>query len=268
MDSTSSVSLRETSPPPSASSISLVDAFGASRAAAGSCPVSTTGIEVLDLVNVPNTFSFDGRSRPARPGVLPCQGASCRLKPTCGVRMTNTPFFACNGMRLSTPAAAFLTMAAPGHVPDNMKDPLPSKTTMLPLSITPDTSSKGLRTLAPSNVIQLRISLPPCCLVLTFTVKFIKRSNFSPPGPTCRYSFKEPFEGLGHSAVFTNDSPVPEPTVNAPYRPHFSICPSDFVLDGQCYRSTPLRQAGLLHCWRCRNGVASAGTCRSKMPNF
>ena len=56
--------------------------------------------------------------------------------------------------------------------------------------------------------------------------------------------------------------------MNAPYRPHFSICPSDFVLDGQCYRSTPLRQAGLLHCWRCRTGVASAGTCRSKMPQL
>ena len=31
-----------------------------------------------------------------------------------------------------------------------------------------------------------------------------------------------------------------------------SICSSDLVLGGQCFRSTPLRQAGLLHCWRCR----------------
>ena len=51
--------------------------------------------------------------------------------------------------------------------------------------------------------------------------RFPKRSFCTPPGPTHRCSFKKPFECLGHSAVFTNDSPAPEPMVNAPYRPHF-----------------------------------------------
>ena len=58
-----------------------------------------------------------------------------------------------------------------------------------------------------------------------FHSQFTKRSNFSPPRPTYRCSFKEPFEGLGHSAVFTNDSPAPESTVNAPNRPHFPSAP-------------------------------------------
>ena len=47
---------------------------------------------------------------------------------------------------------AFLTDATLAHEFGSMKDPLPSKTTMLPLSITPDTASKGLQTLAPRNV--------------------------------------------------------------------------------------------------------------------
>ena len=58
-----------------------------------------------------------------------------------------------------------------------------------------------------------------------FHSQFPKVSNFSPPKPTYRCSFKEPFEGLGHSAVFTNDSPPPESVVNAPYRPHFPSAP-------------------------------------------
>ena len=41
------------------------------------------------------------------------------------------------------------------------KDPLPSKTTILPLSVVPGTASKGLRTLAPWNVIRLEMSPPP-----------------------------------------------------------------------------------------------------------
>ena len=53
---------------------------------------------------------------------------------------------------------AFLTDTTPAHEFGNMKDPLPSKTTMLPLSITPDTASKGLRTLAPWNVTRLEMS--------------------------------------------------------------------------------------------------------------
>ena len=70
--------------------------------------------------------------------------------------------FACSGMRC-TPVIAFLTDATPAHEFGSMKDPLPSsKTTMLPLSITPDTASKGLRTLAPWNVIRLEMSPPPC----------------------------------------------------------------------------------------------------------
>ena len=58
-----------------------------------------------------------------------------------------------------------------------------------------------------------------------FHSRFSKRSNFSPPGPTYRCSFKEPFESLSHSVVFTNDSPAPESTVNAPNRVHFPSAP-------------------------------------------
>ena len=41
----------------------------------------------------------------------------------------------------------FLTDATPAHDLGSVKDPLPSKTTTLPLSITPDTASRNLRTL-------------------------------------------------------------------------------------------------------------------------
>ena len=53
---------------------------------------------------------------------------------------------------------AFLTGATPAPEVGSMKDPLPSKTTMLPLSITPDTASKDLRTFASRNVTRLEIS--------------------------------------------------------------------------------------------------------------
>ena len=69
------------------------------------------------------------------------------------------------------PVMVFLTDATPAHVFVSVKDPLPSKTTMLPLSITPDTASKGLRTLAPWSVIRLEMSPPPCSSVRTFTVR-------------------------------------------------------------------------------------------------
>ena len=58
-----------------------------------------------------------------------------------------------------------------------------------------------------------------------FHSRFSKRSNVSPPRPTYRCSFKELFESLGHSAVFTNDSPAPESKVNAPHRVHFPSAP-------------------------------------------
>ena len=117
---------------------------------------------------------------------------------------------------------AFLTEATPAHELGSVKDPLPSKTTMLPLSITPDTTSKGLRTLAPWNVTQLEMSPSPCRPVMTFTVNSPRLSIFSPPGPTFRCPFTEPFDGFrstsGKSSGFTTDSPAPE-------SPEF--CPTD-----------------------------------------
>ena len=77
-----------------------------------------------------------------------------------------------------------------------MKDPLPSKTTMLPLSITPDTASKGLRALAPWSGTRLDMSPTPCRSVRTFTVNSPRLSIFSPPGPTYRCPFTEPFDGF------------------------------------------------------------------------
>ena len=67
-----------------------------------------------------------------------------------------------------------------------MKNPFPSKTTMLPLSITPDTPCKGLRTLAPWNVVRLvplEMSLPPCRSVRTCTVSSPRLSTFHLQGP-------------------------------------------------------------------------------------
>ena len=94
--------------------------------------------------------------------------------------------------------------------------------TMFPLSITPDTASKGLRTLAPWNVSRLEMSPPPCRSVRTFTVKSHKLSIFSPPGPTYRCPFTEPFDGFKstvESSGFTTDSPAPESTVISQHRP-------------------------------------------------
>ena len=62
-------------------------------------------------------------------------------------------------MRPRTPVMAFLTDATPAHEFGNMKDPLPPKTTMLSLSITPDTASMRLRTMAPWCVTRLGIDL-------------------------------------------------------------------------------------------------------------
>ena len=53
---------------------------------------------------------------------------------------------------------AILTDATPAHMFGNMKDPLVSKTTMLPSSITPYTARRGLGTVAPCNIIRLEMS--------------------------------------------------------------------------------------------------------------
>ena len=68
-----------------------------------------------------------------------------------------------------------------------------------------------------------RCHLPPCRLVRTFTVSSPRLSIFSPPGPTYRCPFTEPFDGFksifGQSSAFTTDSHVPESTVISRYRP-------------------------------------------------
>ena len=131
---------------------------------------------------------------------------------------------------------AFLTEARPAHGFGSMKDPLPSKTTVLPLSITPDTASKGLRTLAPWSVIRLGMSPPPCRSVRTFTVKSHRLSIISPPRPTYRCPFTESFEGFrstfGQSSGFTTDSPAPESTVISRCRPRLTNCCTRFAVDG------------------------------------
>ena len=58
-----------------------------------------------------------------------------------------------------------------------------------------------------------------------FHSRFPKRSNFYTTETHVSVLFKQPFEGLGHSAVFTNDSPAPESTVKAPHRHHFPSAP-------------------------------------------
>ena len=190
------------------------------------------GIRSAQLTNCTQFFSFQwsyGWSRLARSGTRSSQGALHRLKSVDGmssgshVRKTNTPFFACTGMRPGTPVMAFLTEATPTHELGSMKDPLPSKTTMLPLSITPDTASKGVRTLAPWSVTRLEMSPPPCRSVRTFTVNSQIVSLFHPPGTTYRCPFTAPFDGfrstVGPSSGFTTDSPAPESTVISRYRP-------------------------------------------------
>ena len=106
---------------------------------------------------------------------------------------------------------------------------------MLPLSISPDTASKGLRTLAPWNGTRLEMSPPPCCSVRTFTVNSHKLS-ISPPGPTYRCPFTEPFEGFksafGHSSGFTTDSPAPGVDGDFPVPASPAICFNRFTVDG------------------------------------
>ena len=137
----------------STSSASRADTFGATS---GATPgTSIPGFEVLISPTVPNSFSFNSVTGGpgTQPGARPFQGAPRRLKSIDGmssgshVRKTNTPFFACSGVRPWTPVMAFLTEATPAHKFGSMKNPLPSKTTRLPLSVTPDTASRGLRTL-------------------------------------------------------------------------------------------------------------------------
>ena len=94
-----------------------------------------------------------------------------------------------------------------------MKDPLPSKTTMLPLSITPDTASKGLRNLAPWNDTRLEMSLPPFRSVRTFAANSHRLSIFSPPRPAYRCPLLSPL-----TSGFTTDSPAPESTVISRYQ--------------------------------------------------
>ena len=108
-------------------------------------------------------------------------------------------------------------------------------------------------------MIQLRISLPPCCSVRTFTADSPNGLTFYHRDPRigalqATFRGSRPFGSIHKRFSCTRvdgESSTPAP---------LSICPSDLVLDGQCYRSTPLRQAGLLHCWRCRNGDLST-TC-------
>ena len=142
---------------------------------------------------------------------------------------------------------AFLTKATPAHEFGSKKDPLPSKTIMLPLSMTPDTASKGLRTLAPWNVIRLEMLPPPCRSVLTFTVNSPRLSIFSFQRPTYRCPFAEPFHGFrstfGQSSGFTTDSPAPESTVISLYRPPLSslstsLLSIDMFLIVTVFRST------------------------------
>ena len=138
-----------------------------------------SGIRSARLTKCTQFFFFQRSfvwSRLAQPGTRPFQGALRRLKSVDGmsssshVRKTNTPFFACSGMRPWTPVMAFLTEATPAHELGSVKDPLPSNTTMLPLSTTPDAASRGLRTLAAWNATRLEMSPPPCRSVRTFTV--------------------------------------------------------------------------------------------------
>ena len=73
--------------------------------------------------------------------------------------------------------------------------------------------------MAPWNVIRLVKSLPPCRSERTCTVSSPRLSIFSPPGPTYRCPFTEPFDGFksifGQSFGFTTDSVISR------YRPRF-----------------------------------------------
>ena len=240
-DSASLTPLWATSSPMSTSSAQRAETFGATSGATTS-GTSAPRFEVLNSPNGPNYFFFQrfyGWSSLTQPGARPFQGAPRRLKPVEGlssgshVRKTKTPFFACHGMRPWTPVMAFLTEATPAHEFGSTKDPLPSKTTMLHLSITPDTASKGLRTLAPWNVFSSRCHpshrVVRCELLLSVLTRL---SIFSRLGPTYRYPFTEPFDGFkstfGQSSGFTTDSPALESTVPT----SLTICCDRFAVDG------------------------------------
>ena len=118
----------------------------------------------------------------------------------------------------------FLTDATPAHEFGSMKDPLPSKTTMLPLSLTPDTASKGLRTLAPWNVIRLEMSPPTVTFGANFYSKFFTDClSFHLQGPRIVVLSLSPLtvvrSTFGQSSGFTTDSPALESTAISRYRP-------------------------------------------------
>ena len=173
---------------------------------------------------------------------------------------------------------ALLTDATPAHMFGNMKDPLVSQTTMLPSSITPDTASRGLRTMARWNVIRLQMSellpstLPDC-------------QSFHLQGPRIVCPFADPFYGFksifGQSSGFTTDSPAPESTVISRYRPRSaSVATGRSAVDGHvanrdCVQVHLLelptlhhrscRSVGLLLHWRCHT-VARSLTDVSTLP--
>ena len=163
-----------------------------------------------------------GWSRLTQPGTQPFQGAPRLLKSVDGissgshVRKTDTPFF-----RMQRDA--FLAEATPAHEFGSMKDPLPSNTTMLPLSITPDTASKGLRTLSPWNVTRLEMSLPPCRSVRTIAANSADCLSFHLQGPRIVVFSPSPWtvsdQHLANRLGFTADSRAPESTVISRYRP-------------------------------------------------
>ena len=141
----------------------LAHTFGASGT---TCGTSAPGFEVLSSQTVPNAFSLivllvvqahsawcSARSRGSPPTEIRRRFVLSFPRP-----QDKHSIFRMQRDAPLNPCDSLLTEATPTHWPGSIKDPVPSKTTMLPLSIIPETASKGFRTSAPWRVTRLEMS--------------------------------------------------------------------------------------------------------------
>ena len=178
-----------------------------------------------------------GWSRLILPGSLSLQGSPRRLKPVDGwssgshVCKTNTPFFACSGMRPWTPEMAFLTEAtqhtslAKGriHFHQIPQCCLCRSLQTLQAGVCGPWllgMSLGL-TCRLHRVVwsELLLSIPTDCRSFYLQGPHIVVLSLSPLMVSNQH--------LGQSSGFTTDSPAPESTVISRYRHRFSSVPRD-----------------------------------------
>ena len=189
-------------------------------------PLGTSAprFDVLNSPCGPNYCSFNGLR--GGPGLL-----SLVLGPFKGLSADWNPSTACPQVPTSAKRRLHFSHAAVCVLEfGNMKDPLTSKTTMLPMSITPDTACKGFRTLDPWDVTRLEMSPPTVSFGANFYCQFSQIVYLFTSEAHVLCPFTEHFDGFkstyGQSSGFRTDSPATESTVSSRYRPRMpSVSP-------------------------------------------